>query len=247
MPFHKPFEISGIYNLVIWSLGIEVWFCILMPFIVWTSRRIGMRTVLLLFTVLALLSRFFFLPKATAADFEYFALMTTLGSMLLDFVIGMAIAEEFVQTRQIAQRNPWLAIGIAVTAFSFLISDIAWQEQAPLILSAVNEISIVIGLALFVYGLLLTKLDIVRKVFSNWPLQMIGMMCYSLYLWHAPAFWRLHPELNVYRFIRYATLIFSISFLSYRYIEFGFVHDIRRLLPRRQHKSADQELLTAST
>ena len=237
MPFHKLFDVSYVYNGNIWSLGIEVWFCILMPFIIWASRRIGMRTIILLFTILSLVLRVCYPYEGSS----------TLGFMLLDFIIGMAIAQEYGRKRSTNMRNPWLAVGIIISAFAFLISDVIAMEQAPLALLAINEIIVVIGFALFVYGILLTKLKAVRILFTNWPIQMIGMMCYSLYLWHGPSLYPLQPSLSIYRFVRFIFLTFSISFLSYRYIEFGFVKDIRMLLPRRHHTHRHISPLSANS
>ncbi len=243
MPFHNMYEISGDYNLVLWTLGVEVWFCILMPFIIWTARRVGMSTVILLFTILSLCLRFYYALQVHDTGYDLYTHMNTLGTMLVDFVIGMAIAEEYGRKRSDTVRNPWLVIGILMSLFALLISDVTRQGQAPLLLYSFNEVIIVIGFAIFMYGLLLTRQRVIRKIFTNWPIQMIGMMCYSIYLWHYPMLWPMRPNLNVYRFVRYIFLTFSISFLSYRYIEFGFVKDIRTLLPRRDHKPSRQEHL----
>jgi peptidoglycan/LPS O-acetylase OafA/YrhL len=63
------------------------------------------------------------------------------------------------------------------------------------------------------------------------PLQVTGMMCYSLYIWHAPVM----DALRAWQGVTITLLVLiALSAFSYRYIEFGRVTDWRKLflLPR---------------
>ncbi len=63
------------------------------------------------------------------------------------------------------------------------------------------------------------------------PLQLAGMMCYSLYLWHMPLGEALPvtPGRGLQWHVAYLVLLLLLSAFSYRYIEFGRERDTWKL------------------
>ena len=49
----------------------------------------------------------------------------------------------------------------------------------------VGQLLFAIGVASILFGLFAAKpLQKLRWVFENWPLQLLGCMCYGIYAWH---------------------------------------------------------------
>ncbi|MGH7092747.1 MAG: hypothetical protein ACREFB_04350 [Stellaceae bacterium] len=68
------------------------------------------------------------------------------------------------------------------------------------------------------------------------PLQLLGMMCYSVYIWHLPILNLLMPQRAAMSGVAFAESLalavsaaLGIAALSYRFIEFGRVADWRSL------------------
>jgi peptidoglycan/LPS O-acetylase OafA/YrhL len=232
-------------NFPLWSLGVEIWFCVLMPLIIWAMDKYGHRTILLAFIVLSMATRlgYSLTTEITGMSALSFQLMNTVPERLVDFVVGMTIAHEFVAHQAVPKKNYWIAVGAFFLIFSTACWEVVRQEQVPFVLTVSNDLLVIIGLGLMVYGLLLTKSTILKAIFANWPIRLIGMMSYSIFIWHAPALFVLRPDLNFIRFLRYIFLIFATSFLSYRYIEFGSVTDWKLLLPRWHGKPTTEKHL----
>ena len=62
------------------------------------------------------------------------------------------------------------------------------------------------------------------------PLQVAGMMCYSLYIWHVPVIDAVRPAQGLGAAL---PLLLALSLASYRFVEFGRVADWRALFAWR--------------
>lgn len=220
------------FNPVLWSLGVEFWFCVLFPLLVVAAQRIGI--IRLLFIVLASslavrLVGFLFLPS----------LLTVLAEGMLgrldDFVWGMVLADIFVR-RQSALRRTWLLPGFICLLVALQVYDWNKLEITPMVLRPFTNILLDLSLFLMTASLLVRKSGVAVRFVTLWPIQMVGVMCYSIYVWHQMLFGQLAPTYDVVHFIRYCLILGGLSFLSYRFIEFGHVADIRLLLPMPFHR-----------
>jgi peptidoglycan/LPS O-acetylase OafA/YrhL len=77
--------------------------------------------------------------------------------------------------------------------------------------------------------------SLVRRAIENRPLQLLGMMCYSVYLWHGIV---MLPFYQSFRegwlpYLTYLGLMLLLSAATYRYIVFRQVSDWGELLPAR--------------
>jgi len=99
-----------------------------------------------------------------------------------------------------------------------------------------------IGLALILAGALVSK-GTIRTALSFAPLQVVGMMCFSIYIWHLPilgffvpvwgrGIWSLQ-ELVV-RFCAFIATTGIISIWSYRFVEFRSTDNWRSLFLIRE-------------
>jgi len=150
-----------------------------------------------------------------------------------DFYNGILICYLCVVERSGSRRRggyPLLLVGLSIGVLTMICWDnVALgrlpQTWAPLLHTAVNA-----SLFCIIYALYHLRGRFRRVVFENYPIQLIGMMCYSLYVWHgitnaSLTFNKYTPQNLSILFIALST----ITVLSYRYVEFGHASDWRKL------------------
>jgi peptidoglycan/LPS O-acetylase OafA/YrhL len=223
------------YNIVLWSLGVEVWFSLLFPFIVLLFYRIGM-VRLLIYTLLFSLS--------IRLVGNYYAAFTIDNSFLNplkdsvlgrldDFVVGMCIAYLFAQGHCKAletQAVKLFLLGIVCFLVACTLSDNILLGYLPRIIVPFTNNIVHIGFFLIIIALLAMPIQQrIRWFFTNYAFQMFGMMCYSLYIWHGILTVFIQHDYSIPRLIGYFVLLLGLTLFSYRYIEFGHIRDTKGL------------------
>jgi peptidoglycan/LPS O-acetylase OafA/YrhL len=136
-----------------------------------------------------------------------------------DFVLGMAICRWYVTDRLPAggRAVACIAVGFVLVLLSSVGWDNVMVSRVPFVVAAFLHDFTNIGMGLVLMGFLGAPRRL-RSLVSVRPLQLAGMMCYSLYVWHmfgvdfrGPK-WE-HPAYAI-------LLIVLVSALTYRYIEF---------------------------
>jgi peptidoglycan/LPS O-acetylase OafA/YrhL len=97
-----------------------------------------------------------------------------------------------------------------------------------------------VGVFLLLLGGVAAKPLPMARIFHMWWLQLVGMMCYSLYVWHVDVQSKFLYEKDVHPvevffsplFPAYLVAIGTLGWLSYRYIEFRNERDVSKLLPK---------------
>jgi len=89
-----------------------------------------------------------------------------------------------------------------------------------------------VGLLLFATRVV-TAFKGVSSALEFRPLQMLGLMCYSIYVWHGIILKQVGHSTDALFLGSYAVIVLFISFLTYRFVEFGSEGDWRKLLPLR--------------
>ncbi len=225
-------------NWVLWSLGIEVWFSLLFPLVILAIHKLGHHTTLILVIVLSLIVRII------GADEEY-ALKgnpylnpvkdSILGCMDA-FVIGMFCCYVCVNNKfgfiRASNAILFVILGLGIGFAGCVIWDLIAMKKIATEFSA--YVSLVLSLSFMLVVVSLYRLNsMIKWVFSNWPLRVLGMMCFSLYIWHGVLMvamfstvrWVFTPTIVIH----YYLVLLCIAALSYRYIEFGSVSDTRKL------------------
>lgn len=218
-----PDTFMPVYNWVLWSLGIEVWFSLLFPLLLLAHRRWPVAT-LTVAVVVALGMRWTATVPFNGNVLNW--ITDSLPARLPDFLAGM-LAVDLVVARRAWTRHPLtLLVGVGLC----LAGGLAWRgwflgeipakaaAGFPLLLDAGFLLSAVF---------LLTRRTWLSRALALWPMRLIGMMCYSLYVWHGLIEYRLIlsrtqdftarlDSLPLYLFF-----LTVIAALSYRFIEFG--------------------------
>ena len=102
-----------------------------------------------------------------------------------------------------------------------------WRKDIPLWSAAFFSLFINVGLLLFITRVV-QSFSAARWLLSFSALQMLGLMCYSIYLWHMIILNRI--GLSYY----YPLVVLFLSALTYRYVEFGAERNWKKLLPARK-------------
>jgi len=208
------------YDPVLWSLSVEVWFSVAFPVVVLAWQRLGMRRVLFVALAMSLAVRLYATlrhPGVVAAlDF----IKDSLAGRLDDFVVGMALAVWFA-------RSPAWSRGAIVTALlgGLCLLDLCangWDNvfahRLPYVLAAaINDVQAA-GFALITASLLAFPPRLVALPFVAPPIQLLGMMSYSVYLWHTIG--GHGPNAGIEDMIPYLSMCFSLSAITYRFVEF---------------------------
>lgn len=207
-------------NPPLWSLGVEIWFSILFPAMILAFRRWGPVRTLLAATALSWVSRG--LGLALSPGHPILPLTMGLTANLEIFALGMALAQAYVVGIRV--RWPQLVTlgGAALVALSLVTAEAAGRwVQIPF------ADVVALGFAAMIAGLLSLEAGWLRAAFANRPVQVLGMMCFSLYVWHEPLLRHVFeadaaPLDDLARTLPlYLFLLLAVAALSYRFVEFG--------------------------
>ncbi|MEQ1579197.1 MAG: acyltransferase [Steroidobacteraceae bacterium] len=220
-----PYTFMPIGNGVLWSLGVEALFSAIFPLLERGIRRYGMAHILVAAIVLGLACRtlgyYWFREPGLYLNF----LSDGVLGRMDDFVWGMACARLFADGR--LPRNPAIVwLGCAMLLSSAVISDMWFALWTPSWVQAANFTLFNSGTFLLVSGLL-TGGGWLRRIIEFRLLQVIGMMCFSIYVWHSILYIEMftRPERFSIADMRhglpgYLLVLVAVSCLSYRFIEF---------------------------
>ena len=202
-----------------WSLAVEEQFYIVWPLFIFAVLTVAckkrLKILMLLIAVLSLGINLYFLNMN---DFNNAFYM--FYARAYELAIGSVVALTLLPNI----RNKWQInlvsyIGAGMVIYSVTI--ITRQSIFP----GFNALIPSIGTALLIYAGTQNK-GAVYKILSNRLLVSIGLISYSLYLWHWPIIsyykYLTQRELNIIEAIVIAILSFLLAYFSYKYIEKPF-------------------------
>jgi peptidoglycan/LPS O-acetylase OafA/YrhL len=218
-------------NFVMWSLGAEIWFSVLLPFVVVAIHRFGWRATLVSAVVFALAVRVAGQLALGAPDVPLNMVSDSVLGRLDEFLLGMFAAHLYTRGVRFSVRH--LLAGVALMLAGALIWAWRYQGAIPPVSGAIANNFLDDGLTLATLALLTAPLWGARLLEARW-LQLLGMMCYSLYLWHGIVLlhYQSSAHAGVPEYLAYLTIVFVLSALTYRYIEFRSASSWSELLPQ---------------
>ncbi|GGP26665.1 acyltransferase family protein [Silvimonas amylolytica] len=217
-------------NWALWSIGTEVLFSVVFPILALLAARRGIKPILLCALLLSLAVRAIRALDPPLAGPDWIADALLLGR-LDEFVIGMALAAAYVH--RTCWRIPTTTSGLLAAVLLFT----GWYGFHACISRAISFEWMAVLCNVFDLGLTLLLLTLLNGApwlrFLRWRiLQLPGMACYSIYLWHLPVMnaYGLFKGNTQPAFIAAALLTtLFLAMLTYRFIEFRAAPDWRAL------------------
>lgn len=224
-------------NFVLWSLGLEVWFSLIFPLLVVLIDRVGWRTTGVLVFSAALVMRAIGAPTDESVVGHTIPYINPLKDSLIgrldDFFVGMGLAALYASGFRCSRPRLVAGAGVVLCTTAAVLVDLAARRMLPWQSMILCNTVFQAGAAAIVVAALAMKPLRLR------PLELLGMMSYSLYIWHGViikhAF--VQPP-SLVAAARLLVLLAGVAWLSYRYIEFGHVKSVRQLLPRAIERRA---------
>ena len=252
-------------NGVFWTMAIEVQFYVLLPCIGWlvwaSSRRVGVVPALAAMMVgmvgLAVVAgRMETIPAVQRLPFASFVTsQTSVLYWLVVFGSGMACSTLYIYVKQVRPLSVRDVVTLRITSNALFILGIGVALTIAFV-PGLDRLPIKAAIFGWAYtGVLLGVLfgsRVIRQVFEVPALRFIGLISYSLYIWHmvvmdAVGAW-LPADLTVQQviFARLAIGLFvaiPIAYLSYQFTERPFFGARRRAhdsAPARAAKATEQ-------
>ncbi len=228
--FGPPFDVP------LWSIGVEMMFSVLFPVIALRAAGRGLARWLWIVVAASLTLRAAgYLSHSTTAGMWLSYSTDNITCRLDEFVLGMMLAKLHAEHRLPRRPAVFGIAGVALVAAAWIGLDLSLHGVWPPVARAPLYDVLDAGFAALIVAALAPGSRL-EAALSWAPLQVIGMMCYSLYIWHSPLLMVAAPDLNTLSWPAFLAaaaglLVLSgaVAAISYRFIEFRHVADWRRL------------------
>jgi peptidoglycan/LPS O-acetylase OafA/YrhL len=240
--FSAFYNIQPVFNFGLWTLVIEIWFSILLVPLYFLIQRYGLVKVTITVFILALTTRIIG-PHICPYPYTnpYFhPINDSIFGRLDDFLTGMVVAEMYArrQSLDFSARSGWCFAlsGIFLAWIGMALWDATVYLNVPRWCAAYYNIFLNTGFGALLWGCICLRSSSKgwpETLLQNYPLQLLGMMCYSIYIWHQIMLDLTGYHANWLSLSRYLIFTLIVSAVSYRYIEFARTRDWRELLPKK--------------
>jgi len=228
--FGPPFDVP------LWSIGVEMMFSLFFPVIALRARGRALARWLWIVLVMALALRVLgYLSHSTTAGMWLSYSTDNITCRLDEFVLGMMLAKLYAEHRLPERPTLFGIAGLVLVAAAWIGLDLSLHGVWPPVARAPLYDVLDTGFAAIIVAAL-ARGGRIAATLSWAPLQLVGMMCYSLYIWHWPILLLAAPDLDALSWPAFLAagaglllLTFAVAAVSYRFIEFRHVADWRRL------------------
>lgn len=208
------------YNWVYWSITLEIWFSFIFPAIVILFRAPLTAALTLSVLPVAVWGAHTYFPNELP-HVPFFWLMVV--AHLPSFALGMLAVHtlDHNPVQKPGLRLPSLVLAVLLVALG---SRGGITVLVPAVPGTSENLSAAIGFYLLFVTVTRSEGPLNTLLRSRW-LQVLGMMCYSIYVWHGIMMAYIMgqdptPGGRMFLMLPYLPLMLAVAALSYRYIEF---------------------------
>lgn len=201
-----------------WSLGVEEQYYIIIPLLLLFTWRFLNKSILLIMILIFLSSLFFAVWFVNISpNMAFYILPTRAWEIALGGIVAILLNK---YSFDISYR---LSNSMSLIGFLLIIYSIFNFDSSILSPSYYLLIPTVGACLIIIFS---NEKNLVYKLLSYKPIVFIGLLSYSLYLWHQPvfSFARIYskqdPSLSIFALL--TLLVFLISYFSWKYIETPF-------------------------
>lgn len=208
---HKPL-------LHTWSLAVEEQYYILFPFLLMALTKIGLSNIIKITVILTLAS--LLLSQYLASTQQHDANFYLIFSRAWELLVGSLIALTGIANNKTSNslRDLLGVLGLGLIVYAMLTFD----NHTPF--PSFYTLIPIVGTALLI--IFTNEKSLIGKFLGNRVFVGIGLISYSLYLWHQPLFaitrLKTEGEPSETVFIALIALTFILAFLTYKLIETPF-------------------------
>ena len=197
-----------------WSLAVEEQYYILFPILLIMFWKLGKNATLFFLSVLFIIS---LLLSEWLLNYDSKANFYLLPSRAWELLAG-SIAAFIAQKRSIKKNNILALVGLSAIFFSIFLYD--EKTPSPSFYTVIPVLGVVL---LILFG---SRETLVARFLGAKPLVWIGLLSYSIYLWHQPLLSFLRHsvlgEPSNFQYLFTNILIILVSYFSWKYIERPF-------------------------
>lgn len=202
-----------------WSLGIEEQYYLIIPFALWGVWKFQKKFIPHFLTVTFILSlSFSILFVSIYPQWAFYLLPTRAWELALGGIAAIYLRFHPFVGKPSSRHSIYSFIGFAAMISSiFLFDSTTPTPSYPILLPTLGT---------FIVILFTNTHSFTHRILTNQWLVYIGLMSYSLYLWHQPIFAYLRvlsfQKPTDMHYLRAIPLLFAFSYFSWKYIETPF-------------------------
>lgn len=209
----------------LWSLSVEEHFYLVFPLLVWWDRRWAVRLTVS-WVILTPGFRYAVTHAPIVLPDIKFWTLTRADAISIGCLLAFALRSEVWRPRLAWSETISIAAATAAACLLVATTFAPPGHWMNLYRTLVSETVDAICIAVIIWTVVSRPKSLAKRLLESRPLVAVGMLSYSLYLWHTPFL----VEDNIKPLAFRLLLVFAVAFASFRFVERPFLQIKKRYL-----------------